>query len=905
MGVETRPSPLERGAERSEVGCVPLRTGIAIAHFVLLLLLVTLPARAQNAQVLGRVTSAATGEALMGVHVTLEQDRVMVAGAVSDADGRYAMRGLAAGSYALAARHIGYREVHLVVVLGAAPVVVDVRLEVGVVGLDEVEVGAEAEQAADDVRVGLSRLSPREARQLAGGGEDVMRALQTLPGVLSASDYANQLIVRGGTPDQNLILLDDIEVFSPYQLHGMSSLLNPAMIRTVELYAGAFPAPYGDRLSSVLAVQTREGRSDTWLGGQVGANLANLNAVLEGRTGFWDGSWLVSGRRTYFDSFANTFARRLNIFNKLALPDFYDAQVKLAFQPARAHRLRLTGLFSHDVLNWGAGQDAFGRQGDGDNLQGGASRSRNTALGLTWTYAPHQALQLSLFANLYQNRGGRVLSGGLTPRDGAFGARVTEPPPPVFGRADTARFTYDQAYRLRKGSVGGRGTSVRGRHTLEAGGGVDWLGNRLDAGVALNDFGTLVFEALQAVNPQVGALADTLHEVKTYRRVQGYVQDKVAFGRRLFVQPGLRFDVYEITGTAHLSPRLSFSLVVDSLTTLRLAGGRYRQSPGFEKLLDRDNALTLARFRSLDSLDAEAAWHLGAGLTRRLGTAWQVRVDGYLKRLDDLLVQTTRVVQRPVAQYQPQNSGSGGRVGRVDPEAYQITTRDVLEQTTTPVNDGSGKAYGLELLVEKRSAGRWAPWSGWLSYAYARAERTQTIDGKTVTVPFDYDRRHTFNLMLNRQVGAHVAVGLTWRYGAGFPYTPPVSMEALVAIVDDPVTGAERGIMLTDPDTGYARLVPGYGGAENVNAGRLPAYHRLDLRLTYKTGWRGAGLTVYLDLINVYNRKNVVEYQYVVEVEAIEGVLPGAIRPPAEPLLYREPVYMFPFIPSLGFNVSF
>ena len=148
-------------------------------------------------------------------------------------------------------------------------------------------------------------------------------------------------------------------------------------------------------------------------------------------------------------------------------------------------------------------------------------------------------------------------------------------------------------------------------------------------------------------------------------------------------------------------------------------------------------------------------------------------------------------------------------------------------------------------------------------------------------------------------------MAVTWRFGSGFAYTPARSFEPLVATVDDPVTGDQRGIVLTDPATGHVRLVPRYGDARNLNAARLPAYHRLDARLTYILRRGRRAFEVYVDLINVYNRRNVQSYQYFIAVEEPLAGLPGALTPAPKPLLFREPVYMFPFIPSFGFSFSF
>ncbi len=865
--------------------------------------------RAQDGAVSGTVRDAATGAPLASVNVTLERAGAVVAGTATDEAGRYRLGGVPAGVYALLARHVGYRRAQVEVALGAQPIVLDLQMAPEVVKMQEVEVSASLAQERADAGVSLTRIRPEQVRQLAGGAEDVLRALQALPGVLSAGDFASQLVVRGGTPDQNLILLDDIEVFSPYQLSGLGSLLNPATIGQVDLYAGAFPARYGDRLSSVLAVQTRDGAPERTLAGRIGVNLLSLNLLLEGRTGFWQGSWLVSGRRTYFDSFANTFARRVGVFNEVAFPDFADGQVRLALRPARGHTLRLTALHSRDALDFVAQQDQVGRQeGAAETLLDGETTSRNTALGLSWSYAPNADVEVRLLANAYRTGGGSDLVGGLQPRDGAVGGLdgVGGDPPPVFGGvADTARFAYRQAHRLEKATLGGRILWRAGRHSVEAGGSVDWLRNTLDLDLGLNAFGAVVFDAFQVANPLLSALADSIDVAKTYRRFQVYVMDQVElFGGSVFLQPGLRYDYFGLPGRGYLSPRLNLSLALAAATTVRLAGGRYVQSPGFEKLLDPDNVFNLARFAGLDSLRAEEAWHLAAGVSRRLDQQWHVRLEVYWKQFEGLIEQASRPVTRPVAEYLPVGT-EPGQGGRLDPAAYFVRQQEVFALTTEPVNGGGGEAYGVEALLERRRAVPADAWSGWLSYAYARADRRQTVAGQQVRFPFDYDRRHTLNLVLNRRLGRYFDLGLTWRYGSGFPYTPALGLEPLAAVVTDPASGQTRGVVLTDPATGRARLVPRYGDAANVNAARLPAYHRLDARLTFAYAWPALALEVYLDLINLYNRRNTMSYQHVVEVVEPPPGLPLSLRPPPRPVLFEEPVYMFPFIPSFGLNLSF
>ena len=114
-------------------------------------------------------------------------------------------------------------------------------------------------QQQNDTRTSLIDLNPRNAKILPGAAEDVFRTLQSLPGILAPNDFSSQLIVRGSGPDQNLIMMDDIEIFNPYRLYGVVSMFNPDAVSDVNLISGGFPAKYGDRLSAVLDVTNREG----------------------------------------------------------------------------------------------------------------------------------------------------------------------------------------------------------------------------------------------------------------------------------------------------------------------------------------------------------------------------------------------------------------------------------------------------------------------------------------------------------------------------------------------------------------------------------------------------------------------------------------------------------------------
>ena len=676
-------------------------------------------------------------------------------------------------------------------------------------------------------------------------------------------------------------------------------MFNPAVVRDIRLLTGGFGARYGDRLSAVLDVEMRPGTPERRFAGSLNASLANGNLVLEGGAPM-DGSWLVTARRTYYDLLLGLVARHLDVVEDgTSFPSFADLQGKLLLRPAPGHHVRLGAIASRDALkidlNGTTDPGDFGS--DLDRLDAG-DRTRNDLAYAAWHWAPAPRLLSKLTLSWYRNGGTFGSDGRLVPRDAFAGGRF-------IASQDTANvfeFAYDQRFRFRKWSLAQQTTWQRGRHLLEGGAGIDLLHTTLRFDLALNDVARAYFESLQHENPfGPGAFPASFDQGKRYYRAHAYVQDRIGlFGERLFVQPGLRLDAYRILGRAYLSPRLGLSYRIGgsatSPTTLRLAWGRYRQSPGFEKLLDEGRVFDLSDGAALDALDAEQATHLIAGLDRWLGGGVQLRLEGYLKDFDGLIVQRRDTLTRTVARYV--------RGARTSPRAYVLVQEHQLGLTPQPENAAEGLAYGVEVVLEKRALAlpdrrRAVRLWGWASYAWARASRSRPAPdhpGARRPTPFDYDRRHVGTLTLNARLGAAWEGGATFRYGTGFPYTPAAGFRPIVVTRVDPLDPSRQTPeILTNSVTGQVRFEIDYGGEANVNAARLPAYHRLDLRLARRIHPFGFDGQVYLDVINLYNRQNVLAYRYVITISD---------HPAIPPQIRRERIGMLPILPTLGLSLT-
>lgn len=879
-----------RGQNRCRLCCWTAR---GIVAGLLLLLGALQPTVAQErAELRGTITDAESGETIPGANVVLPATGDGVA---ADADGRYTLRA-EPGTTVVQFSAVGYESaVREVTLTAAQPKTLDIALTPDVVALEQVEVAASRRQPLRDTRPSITAVSPEQVQALPGAAEDVLRSLQTTPGVLAANDFSSQLIVRGGGPDQNLIILDDVEVFNPYRLYGVVSMFNPATVSNLTLYTGGFPARYGDRLSAALDVQSRDGDRDTTLGGSFNASLANANLVMEGKTGVWDGSWLVTGRRTYYDLVIGLLARELDaVGENTRFPNFADLQGRLTLRPADGHRIRIGGITSRDALDV-AVEGALDDRGSEADRVAAEDLTRNDMAYATYDWTPNPALNVQLTASTYRNAGDLASAGNIVPRDGFDGSEIVAANDTI----NAASFAYDQSFLFRKHSLYQRATLEAPRQLIEVGGGVDWLETTLQFDLDLNEVGRALFESFQQDSPfGVGAFPEQFDQGERYYRYHAYAQTRVELlSDRLFVQPGLRYDYYRLIDRSYLSPRLSASLRLTDETTLRAAWGRYVQSPGFEKLLDDPQAFDLSEDVGLQSLAAEASYHYVLGLTRWLNNRYQLRLEGYVKTFNDLIVQDRGVVTRAVARFDDTQG-----LPRTDPDAYDVRVEDAVGLTTRPVNDADGRAYGLEVSLEKQRAAAGDRFTGWVSYAYAHATRSRTrqeAPGSRITFPFDYDRRHTLNVVVNTRLGSGWTLGTTFRLGTGFPYTPAVGAAPVVVRpldVDDPEAEAAPTV-LTNSDTGLVRFEPRYGDADNLNSARLPLYHRLDVRLSRAVNVFGLPGEAYLDVINVYNRANVLAYQY--------AAITDPDAPEADPRLERQPVTMLPILPTLGFNLRF
>ena len=328
--------------------------------FLALLAALALEAAAQPAAINGFVRDASSGETLIQATVRVERDGQPTRGAATNVSGFYSLGDLEAGPATVVASYIGFRTLRETVVLEAGGTLrLDLELQPDGVTTDEVVV--EAEEPIEEERApGTQTVSIDLVEALPTVFEaDLFRSIQLLPGVKASSDFSSALYIRGGSPDQTLILLDGTTVYNPTHFFGFFSTFNTDAIKDVRLYKGAYPSTYGGRLGSVVDVYNRDGnRNETH--GTLTAGILASRVGLEGPVPGLAGraSYSFNARRSTLEPLLNVLREQLD---EDGIPEsfyFYDLNGKVSADLTPNDRVSVAGYAGRDKVVVPFGDDA-------------------------------------------------------------------------------------------------------------------------------------------------------------------------------------------------------------------------------------------------------------------------------------------------------------------------------------------------------------------------------------------------------------------------------------------------------------------------------------------------------------------------------------------------------------------
>ena len=470
---------------------------------------------AQAATLSGFVTDADSGESLPLASIVLTQVQL---GAASNSSGYYAVKEVPAGTYEVVISYIGYKSWRDSLAFSDRDVRLDVALQVESVDLEEIVIQAErSEELEQATQSSFIALQVEPLQQMPAIGEaDLLRSLQLLPGIQSASDISSGLYVRGGGPDQTAILLDDIPLYNPSHLFGFFSTFNPDAIKDVQLYKGAYPAAYGRTLGAVLDVSNREGNRQRF-SSRGGISLIASRLLAEGPVG--QGSWMLAGRRTYLEPVLSAIRSRgvdipLNYY-------FYDFNGKVN-------------------QRWGDDTFTVSTYWGQDDLRADIENENESFVDLRW--------------------GNRALTARWT--------RVFSPT--LFGHFMAAGSSYENTLLFSFFDTPfGVANSIR---DWSLKGDVDYFANRNHT-LTLGFLATLFeFDYSQSFNQQ--------EQSDLYQRsvlASAYVQDEWQAGPTTRLRLGGRGTYFSVGDRLHFTPRMSLSHALSDKIRIKAAAGMYRQ----------------------------------------------------------------------------------------------------------------------------------------------------------------------------------------------------------------------------------------------------------------------------------------------------------------------------------------
>lgn len=312
-------------------------------------MIASLHVNGQKGTIRGFVFDKITGEAIILAHIYLENTTI---GTVSGQDGYFSIGNVPTGKYQLISQSLGYKKNQQLADVKPGQVEnINIYLEKSDVQLDAAIISGRAMERKSRVQLSQIRLTPSQISRIPtmGISADLAQYIQILPGVISSGDQGGQLYIRGGSPDQNLVLMDGIPLYNPFHSMGMFSVFDTDMINSVNISTGGYPAKYGGRISSVMDISLKDGNKNR-LAGKIAIGLMNANLALEGPIRFSKKvepiTFLLSGKYSYLDKTASYLNPGIE---KDGLPfSFSDLISKLTYKGRSGSKISATAFHFSD-----------------------------------------------------------------------------------------------------------------------------------------------------------------------------------------------------------------------------------------------------------------------------------------------------------------------------------------------------------------------------------------------------------------------------------------------------------------------------------------------------------------------------------------------------------------------------
>ncbi|MCX7876536.1 MAG: TonB-dependent receptor [Melioribacteraceae bacterium] len=758
----------------------------------------------QDASLSGFVYDKTTGETLIGANIYIQN---INRGTVSNVYGYYSIPKLNSGTYQVNFSYVGYKTYTVKLNFKSdEDKKLNVYLEQDVIQGKEILVKADSIRVVEKLfnkPVSNIELTSKQIQSVPRVIEaDLLRTLQALPGIVPLSDFSSAIYVRGGTPDQNLFMIDGTDVYNPEHAFGLFSTFNTDAIKKVEVFKGGFSAEYGGRLSSVIDVTNNDGNRNFYEG-KVSLSLLSLSSTFSGPIGNI-GSISGSIRRTYLDQ---TFAKWIN-----EVPNYYfiDGNLKAFFDLSNSNKLSVSYFGSKDNLDFVLDKNRpeslgfdyiWGNQTGSVNLR---SIFASNIFGNFWITFSH-------FNSFFDFDDVGVKEDNII-NDLTFKGNIQY----FYSENFNFKFGFEQKNAnggLKQDFPGGKVDASKSRKLYSAYSSATWKPNPL-------------------WNIEFGLRGDYFVSDRTYN---------------------------------NLDPRLSIKYRLSENANVKLSAGSFHQ---YANRIPR--LFFVSIWTTADSfVNGSSSKHLIFGYERALGEKFQLEFESYYKTYKNIY------------------SYNQNYVADVVPSGYTSDNIPIYNSQKGLFTRGDGYSYGIEFLLRKEIGS----YTGWVSYSFSNTY--YTIDGINQGKSFipRHNRTHAINLVSTIDLNTFFTeiknknyiqedkkwiLGLNFTFFSGQPITLPSSIYLFTQFPD---WNQNKNSLATFPST--------------INSFQLPYYSRFDFSLTYEIKYNGWMMSPYIQVFNLFNRKNVWFIQYKNEIK--NGIVKQKI----------ENVNMFPMLPSFGITIKF
>ncbi len=716
-------------------------------------------AQERSGKLKGKVSEKLTKQPLPGATVRIKELSLY---SITDENGIFTIEMVPFGEYVLEASLPGFKtQVKTrVIIIPGSTITLDFELEETPVEAHSITVYPEYFTKNKDETTSSSKLTYYEVRG-DPEGYNLPRMLSSLPGVATAEDYSASIIVRGGSPNENLVLIDNVEINSPVHFPdlggggGGMTIINTELVKDVFFSSGGFPARFGGKLSSFMDISLREGNREKFES-TFDFSMAGVSFIAEGPL-TKNSSFILNYRKSFFQI--------LDKFSDIGdvIPNYDDYYARLDIDINSKNKAWLFWIrgkdymevpekliFSSEKLIWRGNQDILGinwrslvRKGYFLTTIAFIDNWADLSAGKDYKLQNEQTHIFTKFSYTTEILKNHIFE---------FGAQ--------FGRVDLSHNFMIKSHRLPSGSI------------------------------------------FEEEDKEGNYQSDKFFF---------YIQDLWKILPRANLKCGIRYESFNIKEKGNLEPRIGISFLITPKFNLNLSFGKFSQLPPYNILPIQKN------------LKPEKGTHYIVGLEYLLREDIKLTAEAYHKDFESLVISESDV-------------------------------------RTDYSNNGSGYSNGIELFIHKKLS---HSTYGRLSYSYGISKRKDFINGE---YPSDWDQRHILTLIGGWEITKKMELSLKWRFASGRPYTPYLP---------------EKRFQISGDTAWYCPK------DEKKNSRYYPPYHRLDLQFSSKDHFKGMTIIGYINIQNVYNRKNI----YTEYWDMYEGKAKYA--------------YQFFFMPVGGFMIRF